>query len=105
MIEPFPSETPPPFLGLSIDAYQDTEPLVVATVPSVVRPPLRPAYPTEAVDPFSILPDPGRMGQLYIDMREHYPDGMSLAAARPRRPYDQIVADYVRQSSLPGFSP
>ncbi len=48
------------------------------------------------VDPLSIVPNPGEMGQLYIDMRRFYADGMSLACAAPKpgKTYDTIVHEY-----------
>ena len=68
------------------------------------RQPLRPAVPVEAVDPLAIAPDPGEMGQLYLDGRAIHPDGMSLACAIPRRPYEEIKAEYARTHDNPDFS-
>lgn len=76
-----------------------------------MNPVLREAPIVEAVDPLSLVPDPGPMASLYIDVRQSpacpdgYPDGMSLACAIPRRPYQEIVDDYARVHNLPGFDP
>jgi alpha,alpha-trehalase len=67
-------------------------------------PALRPPYPAEPIDPLSIVPKPGAMGELYVKMRGAYPDGMSLACASPRRPYGEIVDEYARRRNDPGFS-
>jgi alpha,alpha-trehalase len=72
---------------------------------------LRLPHAVEAVDPLSLVPDPGKMSDLYIDARQGpenpggYADGMSLACAIPNRPYDEIVADYESDRYTPGFSP
>jgi alpha,alpha-trehalase len=70
-------------------------------------PPLRPPVPVEPVKPLDVAPNPGAMGQLYIDLRKYYPDGMSLACAEPRPPYTYkgIVKSYEEESKQPGFEP
>jgi alpha,alpha-trehalase len=74
-------------------------------------PTLRTAPTIEAVDPLTLVPQPGEMTQLYYDARwspdnpDGYPDGMSLVCATPLKPYGEIVEDYVRQKDEPGFSP
>src|SRR5688500_350393 len=65
---------------------------------------LRPAYPVESIDPLSVAPDPGAIGQMYIGAREAYPDGMTLACATPRIPYVDVVEAYANQCNTPGFS-
>lgn len=65
---------------------------------------LRPEYQVESVDPLAIAPDPEVMGHMYIGAREAYPDGMTLACATPRRPYEEIKAEYARRWQEPGFS-
>jgi alpha,alpha-trehalase len=44
------------------------------------------------------------MGQMYIGARETYPDGMTLACATPRLPYEDIKQLYATQHQTPGFS-
>lgn len=65
---------------------------------------LRPEYQVESVDPLAIAPDPEVMGHMYIGAREAYPDGMTLACATPRRPYEEIKAEYARRWQESGFS-
>lgn len=67
---------------------------------------LREAYPVAPVDPLSVSPDPGEMGQMYIGAREKYHDGMTLACAKPRGSftYEEIKAFYAIESVQPGFS-
>ncbi len=65
---------------------------------------LLPPYPTQSIDPLSIAPDPGPMGQMYIGAREAYADGMTLATATPLKPYGQLIEDYTAQSGQPEFS-
>ncbi|MFI5275481.1 MAG: trehalase family glycosidase [Candidatus Saccharimonadales bacterium] len=61
-------------------------------------PSLRDPYPAEAVNAVDMSPNPGPMGELYITMRQKYPDGMSLACARPRDlTYNEIVQEYVKE--------
>ena len=67
-------------------------------------PPLRPPFPAAPIDPLLVAPDPGEMGPMYVGARAAYPDGMTLACATPRRPYDVVKAEYARQSREPGFS-
>ena len=72
---------------------------------------LRLPIAVEAVDPLSLVPDPGEMSDLYIDARLSpenpggYADGMSLACAIPNRPYGEIVADYQSKRHKTDFSP
>lgn len=65
---------------------------------------LRPPYPTEPIDPLSIAPDPGVMGRMYIRLRSKFTDGMTLACATPKRPYEEIKADYESSYRTHGFS-
>ena len=65
---------------------------------------LRAPYPVEEVDPLTIVPDPGVMGQMYIGAREKYSDGMTLACATPRQPYEDVKAEYVKRCNEPDFS-
>jgi len=44
------------------------------------------------------------MGQMYINARQAYPDGMTLACATPRLPYEAVKAMYASQYQTPGFS-
>jgi alpha,alpha-trehalase len=69
------------------------------------HPPLRGSYPTVAIEPLSIAPNPGDLGTLYSDARAAYEDGMSLALAVPRRPYSGIVTHYMEQHDDPDFDP
>lgn len=75
-------------------------------VQGVVRElPFRDPHQTAATDPLSIAPNPGPdVGTLYIHARDAYSDGMSLALATHRRPYDEITADYLAQQGQEGFS-
>lgn len=69
----------------------------VSLHPDVI-PALREPVEVEAVNPVDMAPNPGPMGELYITMRERYPDGMSLACARPRNlTYNEIVDEYVKE--------
>lgn len=70
-----------------------------------MHPQLREAVPTTEIDPMSIAPDPGEMGPLYIEAREFFSDGMLLACSNPKRPYAEIVEEYTKHRSDPGFSP
>ena len=66
---------------------------------------LRDPFPTEAIDPLSIAPRIDEaMGSLYLGGRAVHSDGMYLAAARPRRPLGEVVADYQVRRGEPGFS-
>jgi alpha,alpha-trehalase len=67
---------------------------------------LRDPFPVNPVDPLSIAPDPGVMGQMYIGAREKYPDGMTLACAIPRddKTFGEVVAKYAVASQEPEFS-
>lgn len=65
---------------------------------------LREAYPTDQTDPLLIAPNPGEMGPMYIGAREKYADGMKLACAAPIDTYQEIIARYARESSIPDFS-
>lgn len=65
---------------------------------------LRPPFPVDPVEPHLVAPDPGEMGQMYIGAREAYPDGMTLACATPRIPYQDVKAAYVSKRDQPGFS-
>jgi len=66
----------------------------------------KPAYFVEPVNPLDVAPDPGEMGQMYIDLRQYegFEDGMVLALANHRRNYEEIKRDYVAQCTQPGFS-
>ena len=75
-----------------------------ALLPGDQLPPLRPPYPATQIDPLLVAPDPGEMGPMYIGARAAYPDGMTLACATPRRPYDVLKAEYAKQCQQPGFS-
>lgn len=60
--------------------------------------------------PLSLVPDPGDMARLYIDVRERpdrpgFPDGKPLADAIPKIPYEEIRLAYTQESHHPDFSP
>ena len=65
---------------------------------------LRPPFPVDPVEPHLVAPDPGEMGQMYIGAREAYPDGMTLACATPRIPYEDVKAAYIAKRDDPEFS-
>lgn len=67
---------------------------------------LRSAHAVEAVDPLLVSPNPREMGQMYVNLREVYPDGMTLACAEPREPYtyNEVVEEYSRRCDDPEFS-
>ncbi|HEU4914676.1 MAG TPA: trehalase family glycosidase [Candidatus Saccharimonadales bacterium] len=67
---------------------------------------LRPPFDVAPVDPLTVAPDPGPMGQMYIGAREKYYDGMTLACATPNEgwTYDAIKEEYSRRCQEPGFS-
>lgn len=62
-------------------------------------------------DPLSLVPDPGDMSRLYIDVRRRpdqpggFPDGKPLADAIPKIPYSDIKLAYTAESRDPHFSP
>ena len=74
----------------------------------------KPPYPVEPVDPLDVAPDPGPMGQMYIDLREYpqFHDGMTLALANIKQPdgneqpydYEQVKQFYVEESQRPDFN-
>jgi alpha,alpha-trehalase len=72
---------------------------------SLARPQLRDPYPTDSIDALSIAPQPGELGPLYVEAREKYNDGMSLALATPKRSYSEIAAEYAARREETGFSP
>ncbi len=63
----------------------------------------------EPVDPLTIIPKPGPMAKLLIDVRDEprLSDGMLLACASPKKGtnYPEIIAAYERESQGAGFSP
>ncbi|HET8670398.1 MAG TPA: trehalase family glycosidase [Candidatus Saccharimonadales bacterium] len=65
---------------------------------------LRPEYPVEPTDPLSVAPNPRVMGQMYIGARKGHRDGMTLACATPRFPYEEVVDRYEHLHTAPGFS-
>ena len=61
-------------------------------------------------NPLSLVPDPGDMSRLYIDVRHRpdrpgFPDGKPLADALPKIPYEEIRFAYTQESHRPDFSP
>lgn len=69
------------------------------------RPPLRDVYQTAGIDPLTIAPEPSEsLGRLYLGAREKYSDGMSLALAVAKEPYEKIELDYIEQESRKDFS-
>jgi alpha,alpha-trehalase len=85
-----------------IDAHEvQIDPERHGVIESII---LRQPYPSVAVDPLSIAPDAGKMGELYVGARDKYQDGMTLACATPLRPYNELVAKYEEECQQPGFS-
>lgn len=66
--------------------------------------PLRDPYPTEQIDARRFAPNPEEMGEMYIGAREKYTDGMTLATASPRQPYEEVKRIYRIESQAPDFS-
>lgn len=96
----------PGVFGAMVESYSQEaghSPIISDEVTGM-RPPLRAPVPAEPIDALSIAPNPGAMGSLYIEMRERHSDGMPLALAKSRRPYTEIIADYVIQRNQPDFS-